>query len=184
MPKCIIEKLNTEANEQDLQAQFDFCKMLTEPSTNGFGWPVPLMEAQDLKEFRLRLGAFAAKENYNLEALREHGYVPQQYWWVKNEQNAVIGLAKLRYILTPAMLRRGGHIGYGLAEAYRGQGYGTAALALLLGECRKHGLHDVLLTADPDNFASRRVIEKNGGQLWDIVHREEGDAARYWIHVE
>lgn len=93
-----------------------------------------------------------------------------------------VGIAKIRYLLTPFTLTTGGHIGYGLVEAHRGRGYGTVALGLLIGECRKNGLLDVLITANPNNFPSRRVVEKNGGRFWDIIERSDGTkAVRYWI---
>ena len=47
----------------------------------------------------------------------------------------------------------------------RRQGHATRALGLMLGEARAVGLAWVELTADPDNAASQRTIEKNGGVL-------------------
>jgi predicted acetyltransferase len=49
----------------------------------------------------------------------------------------------------------------------RGKGYGTAALRLLLPESRALGLPFVEITTDPDNIASRRVIEAAGGALYE-----------------
>ena len=48
-------------------------------------------------------------------------------------------------------------------ERWQERGYGTQALALILDEARDVGLAQVEITCDPDNHASRRVIEKNGG---------------------
>lgn len=184
MPKCTIEKFNPNVDGEALATQFAFCKALTEPTTNGFEWPTVLMSAADLEEFREGLRQLAAKEEYDLDDLRERGFVPQQYWWIKDEQGVPIGVAKIRYVLTPVMLRHGGHVGFGLAEGSRGQGYGTAGLALVIEECRRNGLTDILFTINPNNIASRRIVEKNGGQLWDIIHREKnGDCARYWVHA-
>lgn len=56
-----------------------------------------------------------------------------------------------------------GHIGYGVVPWKRGRGYATQALARVLPLAREAGLPFVELTTDPDNSASRRVIEKNGG---------------------
>lgn len=56
-----------------------------------------------------------------------------------------------------------GHIGYTVVPWKRGRGYATLALALILPVARAHGMRRVLLTCDPDNVASRRVIEANGG---------------------
>ena len=59
-------------------------------------------------------------------------------------------------------------------EARAGQGVATAALALLLAEIRPLGLHHVYLTTDPDNAASQRVIQRNGG-----VFVEQFEATAY-----
>lgn len=58
-----------------------------------------------------------------------------------------------------------GHIGYSVVPWKRGRGYATEALRLLLPEARAEGLTYVELTVEPDNVASRRVIEANGGVL-------------------
>lgn len=67
-----------------------------------------------------------------------------------------------------------GHIGYAVVPWKRGRGYATRALALLLPEARARGLRLVELTTEPENLASRRSIERNGGRL---VERFEKAAA-------
>lgn len=56
-----------------------------------------------------------------------------------------------------------GHIGYSVVPWKRGRGYATAALGLMLRRARETGLEYVELTCDPENEASRKVIEANGG---------------------
>jgi len=58
-----------------------------------------------------------------------------------------------------------GHIGYAVVPWKQGLGYATAALRLILPEARAVGLPYVEITTDPDNLASQRVIEANGGTL-------------------
>ena len=58
-----------------------------------------------------------------------------------------------------------GHIGYAVVPWKQGRGYATKALALVLPEARAEGLDYVEITTDPDNLASQRVIEANGGTL-------------------
>jgi predicted acetyltransferase len=58
-----------------------------------------------------------------------------------------------------------GHIGYGVVPWKQGRGYATTALALVLPEALAEGLDYVELTTEPDNLASQRVIEANGGRL-------------------
>jgi predicted acetyltransferase len=58
-----------------------------------------------------------------------------------------------------------GHIGYAVVPWKRGRGYATCALAEMLKDARAVGLAFVEITTLPDNAASRRVIEANGGVL-------------------
>ena len=57
-----------------------------------------------------------------------------------------------------------GHIGYGVFPWKRKRGCATRALGLMLREARREGLEEVIITTDPDNYASQRVIEANGGR--------------------
>jgi predicted acetyltransferase len=47
----------------------------------------------------------------------------------------------------------------------QGLGYAKSALRLILPEAKAIGLSYVEITTDPDNIASQRVIEANGGIL-------------------
>lgn len=58
-----------------------------------------------------------------------------------------------------------GHIGYAVVPWKQRRGYATRALRELLPEARAEGLRFVELTTDPDNVASIRVVEANGGVL-------------------
>jgi predicted acetyltransferase len=60
-----------------------------------------------------------------------------------------------------------GHIGYSVVPWKRNRGCATQALALILDDARPLGLPYVEVTTDPDNLASQRVIEKNGGVLFE-----------------
>jgi predicted acetyltransferase len=61
-----------------------------------------------------------------------------------------------------------GHIGYSVVPWKRGRGYATRALALMLPDAAREGLRYVEITTTPDNSASQRVIEANGG----VLHEE------------
>ena len=58
-----------------------------------------------------------------------------------------------------------GHIGYAVVPWKRNLGHATTAVRLMLEEARAQGLGHVDITTDPDNLASRRVVEANGGVL-------------------
>jgi predicted acetyltransferase len=60
-----------------------------------------------------------------------------------------------------------GHIGYAVVPWKQGRGYATHALREVLEEARAEGLRYVEITTDPDNLPSQRVIERNGGVLFE-----------------
>ena len=61
-----------------------------------------------------------------------------------------------------------GHIGYTVVPWKRRRGYATRALALILPEVAGEHLRYVEITTTPENVASQRVIEANGG----VLHEE------------
>jgi predicted acetyltransferase len=79
-----------------------------------------------------------------------------------------------------------GHIGYAVVPWKRRRGYASTAVAMVLDEARAVGLARVFLTADRDNIASRRVIERKGGVLLGPdtpppTGRFEAGEVGYWI---
>ena len=78
-----------------------------------------------------------------------------------------------------------GHIGYAVVPWKQGRGYAKLALKLMLEHARAQGLEYVEITTDPDNVASRRVIEANGGVFIEQFQRPPQyggtDAVRYRI---
>jgi predicted acetyltransferase len=77
------------------------------------------------------------------------------------------GVISLRWqpgteVLPPHCL---GHIGYSIVPWKRRLGYATQALRDMLPHAASEGLRYVEICAEPDNVASRRVIERNGGVL-------------------
>lgn len=81
-----------------------------------------------------------------------------------------------------------GHIGYAVVPWKRGRGCATLALRLLLPEARALGLDYVELTTHPENHASRRVIEANGGVLVErfttVPQLGSVESLRFRIHLQ
>ena len=113
------------------------------------------------------------------------GRVPQSVYYLVRGGSYIIGSSRLRHTLTPRLEQEGGHIGYDVRPSQRGKGYATRLLALTMGEACGLGLPGVLVTCDDDNYASARVIEKNGGRLINKIVPEDGDklVRRYWIDL-
>ena len=80
-----------------------------------------------------------------------------------------------------------GHIGYAVVPWKRRRGYARRAVALLLDDVAERGLRWIEVTTDPDNVASQRVIEANGGLLVERTPYPQaygrGDMLRYRIDV-
>lgn len=100
------------------------------------------------------------------------------YWYVSGEH--YLGTLVLRHELTPDLNIVGGHIGYHVVAPWRRQGHATRMLAAAVAEARSLGLTRLLLTCEPDNEPSRRVIVANGGQPDEML----GDELRFWIEVD
>lgn len=64
-----------------------------------------------------------------------------------------------------------GHIGYSVVPWKRRRGHATAALREMLVIFAAEGLRYAEITTDPDNIASQRVIEANGGVLHESFVR-------------
>ncbi|MHC4135486.1 MAG: GNAT family N-acetyltransferase [Planctomycetota bacterium] len=92
------------------------------------------------------------------------GHVPTTTYWLVGDDGAVLGSCRLRQRLTDALWQDGGHIGYDIRPSCRNRSYATRMLAMVLKEARQREMDWVLLTVDPANRPSIRVIEKNGGE--------------------
>lgn len=99
------------------------------------------------------------------------------FWYVSGDY--YLGTLVVRHRLTPELDEAGGHIGYHVVAPWRRHGHATRMLAAGLAECRRLGLDRVLLTTDPDNEPSQKVILANGG----VPDRRKRDEDRFWISI-
>ena len=126
-------------------------------------------ETKSVHRYERALGDFAGY----LRSLRDGalgvgpraGQVPQSCFWLIEDQARLVGVSRLRPRLTPDLELDGGNIGYDVPPAERRKGYGTELLRLTLARARAAGLSRALLTVEPANIASIKIIERNGGRL-------------------
>ena len=62
-----------------------------------------------------------------------------------------------------------GNIGYHVYPAARGNHYAERACRMVFPLAKRHGMTELWITCNPDNFASRRTCERLGGQLVSVV---------------
>ena len=127
---------------------------------NAFKNPVKGMSFSEFKQWVKQQQDWASGRNL------PEGYVAQTiYWLLVND--IPVGIGKIRHKLTTESRKKGGNIGYAISSEYRGKGYGSILLKLLLKEADSLGLDEKILTVEKFNYASKRVIEKNAGRLFD-----------------
>ena len=113
------------------------------------------------------------------------GFVPDStYFCLDTERSIFVGAVNIRHYLSEGLLLSGGHIGDGIRPSERGKGLGTRMIALALDKCRELGIGRVLMCCDPDNFASARTIEKNGGVLENVVVGGGAPVKRYCLPIK
>jgi predicted acetyltransferase len=104
------------------------------------------------------------------------GLVPSTtLWWVDGSE--YLGRIAIRHRLTPRLRAVGGHVGYDVRPSARRRGHATAMLGAGLAVARRLGIDPAMIMCDPDNTASRRVIERHGGRLFEQDHAK----LRYWV---
>ncbi|MBR3813891.1 MAG: GNAT family N-acetyltransferase [Spirochaetaceae bacterium] len=106
------------------------------------------------------------------------GFVPETFYFLWSDEgqadcalHKIVGELRLRHHLVPALENGSGHVGQFIKREFRGKGYCTEGLRLLIEEAHKIVPEDELyLHCNADNMASLRVMLKNGGT---IHHKDE-----------
>lgn len=94
------------------------------------------------------------------------GRVPAlTYFFVREEDDQIVGVINLRLALTDYLRVEGGHIGYGIRPTQRRKHYATQMLKAALEVYDRLGVKEVILTCDKSNVASAKVIRNCGGAL-------------------
>ena len=92
-------------------------------------------------------------------------FVPETYYYLW-DGDRLVGEFRIRHQLTEALRNGAGHIGYSIKKEYRGRGYGTKGLALVLDLARKIVPEDeIYLRVLKSNLPSFKAISKNGAYI-------------------
>lgn len=109
--------------------------------------------------------------------------VESSTYWLVNDENRVLGATNIRHRLNESLLKKGGHIGYGIRPSERRKGYATEILRLAMEIAREKGMKRALVTCDAENLGSARTILKNGGVLETEIIENGVSCQRYWIDL-
>ena len=100
------------------------------------------------------------------------------YEFTMRVKGAIVGHINLRIGNTNHLRLYVGHIGYSVMPAHRGHHFAERACRLLFPLARAHGFKELWITANPDNYPSRRTCERLGAKLVEIIRLPE-DSAMY-----
>ena len=123
-------------------------------------------------------------ENLDTKEGNQNGWVPDTtLFCLDKDRNIFVGAVNIRHYLNDSLRKTGGHIGDGVRPSERRKGYATAMIKLALEECKKLGIHKVLICCDKENIGSAKSIIKNGGILENEVEEDGHIEQRYWVEV-
>ena len=102
----------------------------------------------------------------------EKEWLPAYHFAICDKQGREMGVCDLR-IGHNLKTYYGGNIGYRIHEEYRGHHYAGKACFLLFELAKKHNMNHIIITCNPDNYASRRTCEYVGCNLVEIARLPE-----------
>ena len=180
MEKFYFEKPSVDRKEEIIEYLDEFVKYGS--NINGCGSLDKIYEGytfEEALEFCLKM----EEEEYAKSVDRCPG---KTFLLIREEDNKIIGTINLRWNLTEAMLKHGGHIGYGIRPTERRKGYNKINLYMVLKEADKLGLDRVMLSCDVTNLASENTIKALGGVFERLeVDPYDGEQTNiYWIDVK
>jgi len=97
-----------------------------------------------------------------------HGRVPYLHFRIVTLEGTDVGHLNFKMGDTDHITRYAGHIGYRIEEGFRGHAYSFHACLALRPYLRKTA-DRIIITSDPDNYASIHIIEKLGARFIDGV---------------
>lgn len=113
------------------------------------------------------------------------GLVPDStFFCLDEERNIFVGAVNIRHYLNDSLLLNGGHIGDGVRPSERRKGIATKMIKLALEECKKIGIHNVLMVCDKENIGSAKSIQNNGGILENEITVNGRVEQRFWINID
>ena len=94
------------------------------------------------------------------------------YFYVREDDDKIIGMINIRLALNDFLKKEGGHIGYCIRPTERQKHYATDMLNSALTVCDTLDIKEVILTCDKCNIASANVIKNCNGELSEEFYSE------------
>lgn len=93
------------------------------------------------------------------------GYVPDTTYFLWDD-DVIVGMYRIRHYLNDFLRKEAVHVGACILKDYRGKGYGTKGLELIVKECESVIQEDeIYMSCFKDNVASLKMQQKNGAYI-------------------
>ena len=112
-----------------------------------------------------------------VEGNAEREWLPAYHFAICDKNGTEMGTCDLR-IGHNGKTYYGGNIGYRIHEPYRGHHYAGKACLLLFELAKKHNMDYLIITCNPDNFASIKTCEYVGCRFVETVELPQDNDMR------
>ena len=166
MDMLLKELWNTDIGKAyDLFMEFPACD-------NGFE---NIAYGMSLDEFRILV---ETKRLNSIGKALPEGFVPDTVYILIDDDGNYAGIFNFRHVLNSFLASGPGHIGYGISPRFRGRGYATEGLRILVRNVsRLIDEDEFYLSCDKSNPASLKVQKNAGGR----VHHESD--TQYFVRI-
>lgn len=134
---------------------------------NGTGGLDGYLEKSTYQEWLLKVQADADIAN-----IPENRVPAYTYFYVREEDDRIIGMINIRLVLNDFLRKEGGHIGYCIRPSERRKGYAARMLRETIRFIKPLGLPSLILACSQENPTSAGVIRKCGGVLEEEFYSE------------
>lgn len=104
------------------------------------------------------------KRDWSMGRNLPEGFVPDTTYVLK-DNGVYVGVFNLRHTLNDFLKEGPGHIGYCIKKEYRGRGYATRGLEMVLSKAFELGIEEVYMSVNKNNPKSLNVQLRNGAYI-------------------
>ncbi len=104
------------------------------------------------------------KRDWSMGRNLPEGFVPDTTY-VLEDNGVYVGVFNLRHTLNDFLKEGPGHIGYCIKKEYRGRGYATRGLEMVLSKAFELGIEEVYMSVNKNNPKSLNVQLRNGAYI-------------------
>ena len=113
-----------------------------------------------LEEYSYELWLDKILDDIDIANIKGNRVPALTYFYVREEDEKIIGMINIRLALNDFLKKEGGHIGYCVRPTMRNNGYATTMLGEAIKISDKVGIKEIFITCDKSNIASNEVIKK------------------------